>query len=68
MSVINDIKSVLMSTEDNHVFAKRLLMSIYADCKDITNALKVFDSIPQNQQDFISISSMMKYCVNQIIL
>ena len=64
MNVINDIKTALMDTDNDNVFAKRLLISIYGECKDIVNALKVFDSIPQSQQNIISISCMMKYCIN----
>ena len=64
MNVINDIKFSLMNTEKDNVFAKRLLMSIYVDCKDITNALKVFESIPQNEQSITSINNMMRHCIN----
>ncbi|MDY7091199.1 MAG: hypothetical protein SYR96_39735, partial [Actinomycetota bacterium] len=64
MNVINDIKITLINTDNNNIFAKRLLMSIYTDCKDITNALKIFDSIPQNEQSILSIGTMMKQCIN----
>ena len=43
---------------------KDYLMSIYGECKDITNALKVFESIPTNKQNIISLSSMIKYCID----
>ena len=59
IKVINHIKNQIMNSNDNNVYAKNTLISVYSQCKDITNATKVFDSIPKHKKTVVSINNMM---------
>ncbi len=59
MKIINDIKISIIDENEN-VYAKNLLISVYSKCKDVTNAMKVFDSIPKHKRNVHSMNAMIK--------
>eukprot|EP01084_Bolivina_argentea_P239109 401854_1 len=61
--VIEYIKNSVINTNEN-VYVKNTLISIYSQCKDITNAIKVFDSIPKHKKTIVSINAMMTCFIN----
>ena len=40
------------------------LINFYGDCGDISESIKVFDSIPDHKKDIVSVSSIMKAYIN----
>ena len=65
IKMINHIKNAIVDTDamrkndDKYIHAKTSLINIYGKIGDINNAMEVFESISDNQQDIISINSMM---------
>ena len=58
MKVIDQIKPLIIE-DNNNVYGKNTLITIYSQCKDIKNAIKIFDSIPEMKKNIYSIGSMM---------
>eukprot|EP01084_Bolivina_argentea_P148414 259473_1 len=58
MKLINHIKTSIIDN-DNDIYVKTALITIYSQCKDVPNAIKIFNSISPKKKDIVSIGALM---------